>query len=410
MHTLLQKEYGYFQNLGTNVQKFFLSCMLSGFADPVLYAFLTAFLYRTSHNFIAIAIYYSGFYIGLPIAFFLNGHCMRYFSSQLLYWAGTIIEGLIIICIIWGNAHGTTALFIWGVLFGIGAGFYWANRNFLTLRVIHAEKRMYYGSLESGIGTFITILAPFLSGSAIVLFIRLLPNGLVLSYRLLSLMAFVILFFTGLLIQTMEPVSQTMTSVMVRKRSKRWTLLRLFIINSGILSGILIFFPTLMIFTFLGKEGTLGYVQSLFAAVSALVVLFFASRISNRHALFFLAVSIFSLTFGSILFGIFFSALGVIAYLLFDAVGVPFSWAPYNTISFNTIDAEQSLFDYHHFAYIFDQELFLNIGRLVGMGIFLFCVFVFGSSFALRFSPFILSVLQMGQLFFVNKLIKTHSL
>lgn len=361
MLTYFKKEYSYFHNLGKNIQKFFISCMLSGFADPVLYAFLTAFLYRQNHSFIPIALYYSGYYIGLPVAFFLNGLLLRYFSSQLLYWAGAIMEGCIIVGIVWWDIHGTFQLFAWGILFGIGAGFFWANRNFLTLRIIHAEKRMYYGSLESGIGTLITILAPLLSGGAIVLFSNVFPSGIALSYRLLSLVAFVILFFTGFIIQTMEPVSQRMTSVLVKKSSSQWNILRLFIINSGILSGILVFFPTLMVFTFLGKEGTLGYVQSIFAAISALVVLLFASRITNKQALLFLTISILSLSLGSIFFGILFSAIGVVIYLLFDAIGFPFSWAPYNTISFNAIDAEQSLFDYHHFSYVFDQEFFLNI-------------------------------------------------
>ena len=408
--SFIQKEYIYFENLGKNVQKFFLSCMLSGLADPILYAFLAAFLYRQNHSYLPIALYYTGFYIGLPIAFFVNGLLLKKLSAQLLYWIGTTIEGLVIISIVWSGIEAMLALQMWGILFGVGAGFYWANRNFLTLRVVHAEKRMYYGSLESGISTFITILSPLLTGGIVVLLSQLIPNGITVSYKVLSLVAFVILFFSGLIVQSMESVSQTITSMIVRKKSSVWKTMRYYSFTSGIFSGIILFLPTLLVFTFLGKEGTLGYIQSLFAAISALVVLLFASRISNKHAFAFLAVSIAFLTAGSVFFGIFFSAIGAIVYLLLEAIGMPFSWAPYNTVSFNTIDAEQPLFEYHHFTYVFDQELYLNIGRLLGIGIFLFCIYIFGSTFALRFSPAILAVLQITQLFFVKKLIKSHSL
>ncbi len=407
MFAFLQKEYQYFGNLGENIQKFFLSCMLSGFADPILYTFLTAFLYRESHNsFLPVASYYSGFYVGLPIAFFINGLLLRKIKSQRLYWVGTTIEGIIIIAITWLHIQGIFPLFLWGILFGIGSGFFWANRNFLTLRVVEADKRMYYGSLESGIGTGINILAPLMSAGIIVLLSKVFPFGLSLSYQLLSIIAFVILFVTGLVIQSMKSVSQDVSSTYVKNHSSNWSMMRLYIVSSGIFSGIITFLPTFMVFNFLGKEGTLGSVQSFFSLVSALVVLLFASKISNKHALLFLSVSIFFLTLGSLFFGIFFSAIGVIAYLLGDAIGMPFFWAPYNTISFNAIDSEQPLFGYHHFAYVFDQELFLNCGRLLGISIFLLSIFAYGTTFALRFSPFILSVLQISQLFFAQSLVK----
>ena len=406
MLAYVKKEHAYFQKLGTNVQKFFLSCMLSGFADPVLYAFLTAFLFRETNNIIYVSFYYVGFYIGLPFAFFCNGMLLRYFLPQILYWIGTLIEGFIVIAITLIHVKNVSSLLLWGFGFGIGAGFFWANRNFLTLRVVNAEKRMYYGSLESGVGTFINILAPLLSGGIIVLLTKFIPSGLAISYQILAWIALVILFLTGLFVQTMEPLPHVMKVPLIIKNSQRWNLLRLFIVNSGVLSGILIFFPTLMVFTFLGKEGTLGYIQSLVSAISAFVVLAFASKITNKHALFFLGISILFLTFGSAIFGILFSSLGVLVYLLSDAVGIPFSWAPYNTISFNAIDSEQAEFGHPHFAYIFDQELFLNIGRLLGIGVFLWIAHQFGTMQSLRYSPFILAILQIGQLFFAKLLIK----
>jgi hypothetical protein len=265
---------------------------------------------------------------------------------------------------------------------------------------------MYYGSLESGVGTFINIIAPLLSGTTIVIIAKFIPNGLNLSYQILSFLAFIILFATGFIIQTMEPLKQEHKLPIVTKHSRKWNMLRIFIINSGILSGILIFFPTLIVFSFLGKEGTLGYIQSIVSALSAVVVLGFASRVTNKHALFFLGISIVFITLGSAFFGLFFSSIGVIVYLLSDAISMPFLWAPYNTISLNTIDSEYAEFGHPHFAYIFDQELFLNIGRLVGIGVFIYIATQFGTIPALRYSPFILAVLQLGQLFFARFLVK----
>jgi len=409
MGNFLKKEYLYFQHLGKNAQALFVSCMLSGFSDPVLYLFLTALLYRQSQSVVPIAVYYCGFYTGLPLGFFINGKLLHKYTAQQLYWIGCLLEGFIILAIAWFSIQGLFPLWLFGVVFGLGAGLYWANRNFLTLQVVDAEKRMYYGNLESGIGTLINIVSPALIGGFFVLFHYFFASFSLFAYKIVAFFAFIILVITGFLLQKMEPVSHTISAHFVTKSSPTWQQLRLFMVTSGFFSGIIIFLPTLIIFTFLGKEGTLGIVQAVVSTLSAFVILFLAKRARTVHAYLFLAISITVSVLSTVLFGIFFSAVGALLFFLFNAFASPFSWAPYNTISFNTIDLEQKLFTFHHYNYILDQEIFLNIGRILGVGVFLGFVFFFHPLTALRITPFILATLQVVQLFFAKNLIKEYT-
>jgi YQGE family putative transporter len=169
IRTFIKKERSYFDKLDSNGKNLFKSFALAGVADPILYTFVNAFLWRTSSgNLVTVALYNLGFYIGLPMGFYFNGRLLKWIKANKLYVFGAVSQGVVVSLLIFLSVHTTWQIWLFGVIYGIGSGFFWANRNFLTLRVTKSENRMYFSSLESLSGTVNSIVVPFIVGWFIV--------------------------------------------------------------------------------------------------------------------------------------------------------------------------------------------------------------------------------------------------
>jgi len=71
------------------------------------------------------------------------------------------------------------------------------------------------------------------------------------------------------------------------------------------------------------------------------------------------------------------------------------------------IDFEVGWIEEKRFSYIFDSEFFLNIGRIISLIVCLFIAFYYGTENSLRFSPLILSILQVLLFVYLEQFKKT---
>lgn len=228
------------------------------------------------------------------------------------------------------------------------------------------------------------------------------------AYEWLSFFALVVLFLVGFIIRNVSVEHDPITHVILPKASHFWQKVRLFTVIDGFIGGINLFVPTLMVLTFIGMEQAVGTVQSGAAILSAVVISYVAKRADRKHRLYILAINTILTLIAGIYFGVLFSALGTIIFFALTAVGNPFSWVGAASISQDSIDTEEATSAYSHYAYIFDTELFLNIGRIMGIGIFFLLIFLFTQTTALRISPLLFAVFQLPFLFMAYVLDKTN--
>ena len=84
--------------------------------------------------------------------------------------------------------------------------------------------------------------------------------------------------------------------------------------------------------------------------------------------------------------------------MTFYALAQPLLWMGINSLNLDVIDKE-TVKAHNDYSYLFDSELFLNIGRIIGVIIFLFYSSLFSSDLAMKMTPLLFGLAQIILLF-----------
>jgi len=396
--TSIQKERSYFERLSTNARRIVISYFLYGLGIPLISTFLSAFIWRSSHDFVSLIVYNAGTWIALPFIFFLNGFLLQYISTSFLYTTGLVLTAFATFILIIFSLHGYFALFILGLVFGVGFGFYWANRTFYTLRLTEDSNRNYFYSLTFTIDTITGIIVPFIVGWIIVF-------GGDLSYKILAVFLFITYLTAGLITIPLTMQASEHSHGILTKVKGKWNSMRLVTFLFGFQSGSNFIFPSLVVLYLLGNEGILGTVTSLGALFTAFVIYQIGKVSLTHHRISIFASGIGILILISIIFALFPTSIGAIIYVVGITLVVNLTLSAYTPILFNLIDQYTPSKKQNRFKYLVDHEFFLNLGRLSSMSIFFFLYLVSSKLFSLRFTPVIITTLQIVVVFLLSKVV-----
>lgn len=133
------------------------------------------------------------------------------------------------------------------------------------------------------------------------------------------------------------------------------------------------------------------------SSVISTVLIYYYGRKSHAkdHKTYFIVSTILGLIV-SLLIAIVYNKFTVIIYSLLNGLIISFLWLTFASPVLKNIDQEVGQIEEKRFSYVLDTEFFLNGGRLIGLVICLLMAFYFGTENSLRFSPVILSILQVG--------------
>ena len=391
--SFFKTEIEYFQRLTTDGRKLISSIALYNVASPLFQIFLNAFLWRESHDLKIVTLYNITFRLGIPIGFYFAGLLLKKYRPSSLYLLSCLALGVSASLLIFFTTITFISVSLFGILFGVGFGLFWASRNLLTLRFVDSEHRIYFASLESSSGTVLGIFIPILIGW----FITFGGNGglytPIQAYQLISLLMLVVLFISGTVIKSSSVTNVEVNHIFLKKSDEVWKKYRVFAFINGLLDGLIGgFLPTLMILTFIGQENALGTIQSLTALIAVIITYNIGKKIATHKRLPLMVISIFFLIAGSLGFSILYSALGVIFFLTLLSIANPLYWVSASSLNYDLIERENQ--DGHHYSYIFDQELFVSAGRVFSTMVFFLFLILLPSGFALRFSMLVFATSQ----------------
>lgn len=405
----VKKEREYFDELGDDAKHLLFSYVLSAITNPILWVFLNAFLWEKSHNNLSLVGWYNlAFFIGIPLGFYLNGQLLKKFQPTVMYLLGCVSQGIIVSLLIFFSVINYPFLFAFGIIFGLATGLYWSNRNLLSLRATTPENRIYFTSLESTLSIPLNIIVPLIIGWFLFYGGSTHWYTKQQAYQYIALFSIVSLFWTGFIVRNVKISLTPVKYLILRKTSSHWHVFRSFTVISGLQSGINIFLPTIIILTLLGKENALGTVTS-GASLLSLGAIYLTGRfLKPKHRIKIIFMSFLLYLAGSLSFGLLYSAVGVLVYFAFTAFQGPFDWTGSMSLAQDTIDTEEEKSQYNHYVYVLDQEIFLNVGRITGLGILFFLIHTFSNTFTLRYMPFILASSQVFLVFLASILDKKN--
>ena len=186
-------------------------------------------------------------------------------------------------------------------------------------------------------------------------------------------------------------------------------MLRLAVLK-GVGQGYIVTAPTMLIMTLVGKEGALGSIQSIAAFISA-ILMYLIGRISkpqHRLQIFGLGLAVFVI--GAMFNAILYSAIGVILFVLFLIFARPLLDIAYFPIQLQVIDSLAKKESRNEFAYIFNHEIGLLVGRLFGCGTFILLAWYVSDYIALRYALLFIALVQFLSYFVAKNILKDPSL
>ena len=123
--------------------------------------------------------------------------------------------------------------------------------------------------------------------------------------------------------------------------------------------------------------------------------------------MFLLQISFLASIIGAVFLIYSFSAIGVFIFIVALALANSIQWVAVQSLNYDLIDNENRDQE-NQYAYVFDQEIYLNGGRILGVVMFILLIQIFSNSTALKITPIILALSQIFLLWFAKKLEKPN--
>jgi len=350
-----------------------------------------------------VAVYNLGLFFALPIGFYVNGLMLKKIRITWLHLDGLIISVMSVLAVIFFSTSSSWHLFIYGCIFGLGSGLYWANRNFLTFQETQSSHRNYFFSIITVVESLISLVVTFLAGWLIVFGEYSHLYAPTIAYWIFGFLALVVSLVAGLIILNKDYQSPPITQIAKCRISRRWNKVRAIMFNIGLLEGIMFFLPTLLILLYLGKEGILGTITTIVTLFTAAITYIYGrkSKGSHRRPIFFISLIIY--IFLSILLVSLDQPLNIIIFVLFAGVIKVFQWLTLNPELLDLMDNEINNEYDNRYTLIFDREVFLNIGRILSVLVLFFIIYATSPQIGLLFTPLILGVSKLILMFLVWK-------
>ncbi len=396
----------HFDDLGGVVKHLLASYSLYLISYPILGVFINAYFWRQTSDITLIAAYNFGFFIALPLGFYFNGLLLKRINILKLYWLGMILQGVAAFLVIFLPTTSFDQVLLYGLIYGVGSGLFWGNKNYISLKLTKGHNRLYYNNFESVLEIGSNILSPLIMGWFIVLGEYAGLYTVDTAYKLLMVGALILLTIGGYLLQSADIYSEQIDHVTVLHPSRRWNLNRVINVIYQSLSGINFIIPNILVLMFVGEEGILGTVESV-AAIIASIMLYVVGRKSRpHHSLKIVGVASLVFLLGTVLYNFTYGHLGSLVYTVTVALTGAVAFNAIYTITMELMDQEKDAKTVtNQYALIFDNELFFNLGRVGGM-LFFFAVTKYSSQeIALRFVPVVIGLLQFALLVPLGRLL-----
>lgn len=397
----IRREFSIFKQLNKEVRLLLFCIVLFTIGGSFLGTFLNIYLWRSLNNLEAVAFFNLFFFVGLPLGFIINGYLFKKMTYISAFQLGVLAQGVFPLIIIVLQERVFNYLAVLGLINGFSAAFYWANLNLLIHDLTSDKMRGYYTGINEVTVSIVGIVSPPLVGFVISIlgqrWLRLDPrNSYYLSFSIAAFFFLMASFIAGKITGIQEKLTFSFKRISFRNLSKHWTNIRIMSIASGFPNGVFTLSWSLLAFEFFGRELEVGWFNG-FLNVIGVIAAYLAGRLATpKRRLITIAIGTFLYFFGTVFFGINFSIGSFYLLGMLTGFGDNFLWAVESPVLMKEIDRGYLPKNQRYFYWI-DRELFINLGRALGLTIFIFLAnyFAFGLVYRILFILVALSSLVL---------------
>ena len=402
------EEYGFFLEIPKRMRVLLITNMIYAFALPVIDIFVGAYIMRSSNDPKIVAIYQLTVYTGIPLTFLLNGFLLRYIKISNLYSFGMLLSGLSMMLMMSMNNLSIVGVGVAGILMGCSFGFFWANRDLLTLTNTTDLSRNYFYGLETLFYTITYIIVPlavgwFLSSSETY---GWFGGNVSSAYQMVMVAVFLLTILSSMVIHREKFVNPIQKEFLFVKFHLLWRQMLLMAGLKGMVQGYLVTAPAILIMRLVGNEGSVGLVQGVSGIATAIILYLLGRTTKPSHRIYIFTSGLLIFLVGTLTNGILYSAMGAMIFVLCKVLFTPLHDMAYFPTQMRVIDIVSKIEKRNEFAYIFNHEFGLYVGRFLGLGLFIYLDTYVSEIFALKYALIIVAVIQLASLPMARHIIK----
>ena len=404
---MLGKEIAFFKSHPLSMRVLLLTNLIYALVLPIIELFIGAYIMRNSSDISLVVIFQLSLYIGIPATFALNGYLLKYFKISRLYSLGMLLSGISMTAMMALDELTTWGIFGTGLIMGLSYGFFWANRDFLALNTTKDGNRNYYYGIETFFYTIAGIVIPFAAGAFIVATKNnaWFDGNINFAYYCLAGFVIALTVLASVLVHKGGFQNPARTPFVFFKFHPLWNkMLRLSALK-GVAQGYIVTAPVMLIRTLVGEEGSLGSILSIAAFLSAILLYILGRSTKPEHRLKIYSIGIIIFLAGAIFNASLYSAVGAILFVLCLSFARPLLDIAYFPIQLQVIDFVAAKEKRNDFAYIFNHEIGLLIGRLFGCGLFIVLARYSSEYVALRYALLVIAAVQFLSIFMAKSIL-----
>lgn len=368
---------------------------------PLLSLVYTDLLWQETQNASVVIAFFWVYYLSVPLGCYLNAPLLSRFNLTGIMGVTLIASTLPPLLLLTQPYRGWPIYFLMAMLYGLVDGALWSNYYYLVINALEDSQRNFFSATIAISEQTINIIIPPLAGLVVVLGSRLpIPNaGFLQANAIVLLIAIGGAYVIRSVRSQFKPViPKRMTWVTHPSRS--WRIMRQLQFFEGI-SEALGFLPYLMSFMVMKNEAEAGAVIAMSTVVTFVVLYLWGrfGKIQHRSAVVVLGASFDLLSAIAILFLP--GAARVIAYQALACMGGTLTFISLEPISAAAITQEGPAAQ-KDYRYIFDGEVFINLGRLCILGVSCLLFAKYPES-ALFLTVVVVSIAQLGKIWMVRQ-------
>ncbi|MBI4099845.1 MFS transporter [Candidatus Microgenomates bacterium] len=369
-----RREQEIFFSLTENSRWLLLCSQLTRFASPFIGLFLNLFLWRETADLKTLIFFNAALFVGLPLGFIVNGLALKKLGIKQLFQFSFLTQIIFPLLIVLLKTSVLSYIYPLALINSFGAAFYWANLNYLTFNLNTDKNRGYFIGLDFSIGSFIGIVAPILAG-----FIVSFAGGYYLSFLVAAGIFSVGTLVAGKFIASQPSLDFQPQETIIHDQNSSWAKARAMMFFWGIISASTLFTGSILALNFFRQEAGVGLFNGAMGVIGVLAAYSAGRIISVQRRLLGAIIGTTILVLGALAFGLAPTVIGFVAFISSCQIGGFFTWTAMYTLNMREID-RGPLGPEQKYHYVVDNEIFMNIGRLVGLTLFF--------SLLLRFSDF----------------------
>jgi len=397
MKNKILSEFRFFMTMPRDMRLVLGTNMIYAFVLPIIDIFVGAYIMRSSNNPSMVAVYQLCVYTGIPFTFLINGFLLNKIKISRLYSFGMLLSGVSMIFMMTLSNISMVGVSISGFIMGASFGFFWANRDFLALDTTNDTNRNYYYGVETFFYTLTFIIVPAIVGWFLI---QSSSQGwfggdIVGAYKIVTGIVLLLTILASIVIHQHRFRNPDQKKFLYFHFDPLWKKMLGLASLKGMVQGYLVTAPAILIMTLVGNEGDLGTIQSVSGILTAFILYFLGRTTKPKHRIYIFAAGMTVFLIGALTNQVLFSAFGVIVFVLCKVLFMPLHDIAYFPIQMQVIDILSERENRSKYAYIFNHEFGLYLGRFFGLVLFISLAFYVSKDFALRYSLVIVALIQM---------------